>query len=85
MLPVNTRKELIRRLRRIEGQTQGIQRMLNEERDCREVLDQLASVRAATRMVSIELIKSYLTSCLGDVDCASPDEIDDMIGVLLRV
>jgi DNA-binding FrmR family transcriptional regulator len=85
MLQQETRDELIRRLRRIEGQTQGIQRMLQEDRDCREVLDQLASVRAATRMVSIELMKSYLATCLGSPDCASSESVDDMIGVLLRV
>lgn len=85
MLLPETRDELIRRLRRIEGQTQGIQRMLQEDRDCREVLDQLASVRAATRMVSIELMKSYLSTCLENHACASETAVDDMIGVLLRV
>jgi DNA-binding FrmR family transcriptional regulator len=85
MLLPETREELIRRLRRIEGQTQGIQRMLQEGRDCREVLDQLASVRAATRMVGIELMKSYLATCLSDPECGNASAVDDMIGVLLRV
>jgi len=85
MLSPETRADLIKRLRRIEGQTQGIQRMLEEDRDCREVLDQLASVRAATHMVSVTLLKSYLTSCLSDLGDADSATVDEMVSVLLRV
>ena len=64
MLSIEARQELIRRLRKIEGQTQGIQRMLADGRDCQEVLNQLASVRAATQRVSVELARHYALSRL---------------------
>lgn len=58
------RDELQRRLRRIEGQTQGIQRMIDEGRDCLEVLDQLASVKAALNGLSLEMVESFALYCL---------------------
>jgi len=58
------RRDLIARLRRIEGQTQGVQRMLEEERDCSEVIHQLASIRAATRSASLALIEQYVLARL---------------------
>jgi len=64
MLSLDARDDLIKRLRRIEGQTQGIQRMLVDGRECREILNQLASVRAATRRASQELMRHYALSCL---------------------
>ena len=58
------RRDLIARLRRIEGQTKGVQRMLEEERDCSEVIHQLASIRAATRSASLALIEQYVLTRL---------------------
>lgn len=86
MLSTQKREELILRLRKIEGQTQGIQRMLAENRDCREVLNQLASVRAATRQVSLELTKSYVAACAQDPGCLqSEDSVGDLVNLLLKV
>jgi len=86
MLSVEAREQLIRRLRKIEGQTQGIQRMLAEERECREVLNQLASVKAATHRVSLELAKHHILACLNDPECATTEEsVNDLIKHLVRI
>jgi len=85
MLSSEEREQLIRRLRRIEGQTQGIQKMLADGRDCREVLNQLASVRAATRQVSLELMKGYVRACVSDPESLrSDDSVGDLIDTLTR-
>ena len=84
-LPPETQQDLLRRMRRIEGQTQGIQRMLAEGRDCREVLNQLASVRAATRSVSVELAKHYAQACLEGDTCLDPDSRETVIDFLLHL
>lgn len=85
MLPPETRDDLIKRLRKIEGQAQGIQRMLLEGRDCREVLNQLASVRAATQRVSAELVRHYALSCFNDPACIqSEDRIHQVIDLILQ-
>jgi DNA-binding FrmR family transcriptional regulator len=85
MLTAEARQDLIRRLRKIEGQAQGIQRMLADDRDCREVLNQLASVRAATRRVSLELMRHYMMSRLNEAERVDTEEaVDDMINFLTR-
>jgi DNA-binding FrmR family transcriptional regulator len=85
MLPEEARDDLINRLRKIEGQAQGIQRMLLDGRDCREVLNQLASVRAATQRVSAELIRHYALSCFDDPACvASQKSIHEVIDFILQ-
>ena len=85
MLPVKARNDLIKRLRKIEGQAQGIQRMLEDDRDCREVLNQLASVRAATHRTSLELMRYYAHSCLNDPRCLESEQsVDDVITFLLK-
>ena len=84
MIPPAARDDLIRRLRKIEGQTQGIQRMLLDGRECREVHNQLASVRAATRRVSLELMKYYAQTCLSDPECLRSEQaVNQVISLLL--
>ena len=54
----------VRRLRRIEGQIKGVQRMLGEERDCAEIIQQIAAARAALDRVAVDLISTGLEQCL---------------------
>ena len=84
---MEARDELIKRLRRIEGQTRGIQRMLQEDRECRDILTQLASVRAATQSLAAELLRHQLRNCMADrqnscLDSEQP--LDDLIDMLLH-
>jgi DNA-binding FrmR family transcriptional regulator len=60
--------ELIKRIRRIEGQARGIQRMMEEGRDCAEVVTQIAAIRAAVDRLGYELIRTNLLACLNEVD-----------------
>lgn len=52
------------RLRRIEGQIKGLQRMLLEQRDCTELVQQLSAARAALDRVGVDLISAGLEQCL---------------------
>jgi len=52
------------RLRRIEGQIAGLQRMLEDRRDCAEIAQQLAAARAAMDRVAIDLIAAGLERCV---------------------
>jgi DNA-binding FrmR family transcriptional regulator len=52
------------RLRRIEGQIRGIEAMIDGERDCQEVLQQLAAVRAALRGLTMTFMEGYARDCL---------------------
>ncbi|MGQ9476022.1 MAG: metal-sensitive transcriptional regulator [Actinomycetota bacterium] len=60
------RKAILRRLRRIEGQVRGLIRMVEEGKDCREVLDQVAAVRSAIERVGAHIVVHRMSECLRD-------------------
>jgi DNA-binding FrmR family transcriptional regulator len=60
--------ELIKRVRRIEGQARGIERMMEEGRDCPEIVTQIAALRAAVDRLGYQLIITNLRACLNDVE-----------------
>jgi DNA-binding FrmR family transcriptional regulator len=54
---------LISRLKRIEGQIRGIQKMLGDDRECESILTQLAAVRAAVESVGALVLNNYMNIC----------------------
>jgi CsoR family transcriptional regulator, copper-sensing transcriptional repressor len=60
------REETSRRLKRIEGQVRGLQRMIDEGRYCPDILAQVASVHAALRGVGKLLMRNHLQHCVTD-------------------
>jgi DNA-binding FrmR family transcriptional regulator len=81
--------EMKTRLRRLEGQVRGIQSMLDEDRDCREVVQQMASVRAAVQSANLFFIQEYITSCVENTDpgdtSANRRIMDEMVTLLSKV
>ena len=77
------RKDMLDRLNRIEGQVKGVARMLEGERPCIEVLQQLASVQAALKGVTKTVLRNYLERCATDAirsgDTAVYDELMEAI------
>ena len=68
-------KEAIRRrLRRIEGQVRGLQRMIDEEAYCIDVLDQVSATTRALQAVAIQLLDDHLAHCVTDAIEAGGDE-----------
>ena len=59
---------LLNRARRIEGQARGIQRMLEEGRDCADVVRQVSALRAAVDRLGYELVIDSLGTCLDGID-----------------
>ncbi|HUG39815.1 MAG TPA: metal-sensitive transcriptional regulator [Longimicrobiales bacterium] len=59
-----TKKQTAARLKRIEGQIRGLQRMVEEDRYCPDILTQLASVHAALRGVGKLLMRNHLQHCV---------------------
>ena len=59
------KRSLMRRLRRIQGQLQGVERMLDEGRDCPELITQLLAARAALDQVGRLLLEREMERCLG--------------------
>ena len=77
------RQAAVNRLNRAEGQIRGIARMLEEERPCVQVLEQLASVQAALRGVTKTVLRNYLERCATDAirsgDAAVYDQLMEVI------
>ena len=61
------------RLRRIEGQVQGIQRMLDEDRDCEDMLTQLLAVRSAVEQVCLLMTEQHVRDCVFAGELAPDD------------
>src|SRR4051812_22597402 len=74
------------RLRRIEGQVRGLQKMIEEERYCADVLMQLSSVQEALRGVGRGLLQNHLKHCVTDVIRTSDqDEVDGAVDELMEL
>ena len=58
------RSQVLNRLNRIEGQIKGIQRMIESEKQCGDILTQISAVRAATNKVGILLLEKYSKDCI---------------------
>jgi len=76
------RDALLKRLRRIEGQVRGIARMVEQDKYCVDILDQIAAVNAALDKVGTRLLNDHIRGCVAET--ASQDKVDELIGVVER-
>ncbi|MFZ4518045.1 MAG: metal-sensitive transcriptional regulator [Microthrixaceae bacterium] len=67
------------RLRRVEGQVRGIQRMVEEDAYCIDVLTQVAAVTRALQGVALGLLEDHLRHCVVDAGRAGGEELDDKL------
>jgi DNA-binding FrmR family transcriptional regulator len=73
-------KGISTRLRRIEGQVQGVQRMLEADRDCEEVLTQIMAVRSSLDQVGLLLMERHIDNCLVDsLPAESAREVSEVL------
>lgn len=77
------KENLQQRLRRIEGQVRGVHKMLDDERDCHEILQQLTAIHSAVRNAADVFMRTYAKECLARLDPGNERERDDMIDDLL--
>ncbi len=66
-----SKQNLLLRLKKIEGQVRGVASMVEEERDCREVLQQLTAIRSAVQGASQAFLLEYASACLMNLDPGS--------------
>lgn len=62
----NDRAALIRRLRRIEGQVKGIQKMIEDERYCVDILVQISAIRSAIDNVGAIILENHIKGCVSN-------------------
>jgi CsoR family transcriptional regulator, copper-sensing transcriptional repressor len=84
-----TKPALLNRLRRIEGQVRGVERMVEEDRYCIDVITQISAIQAALDKVALGLLDDHAAYCIigGNAD-APPEELKDelmaAVGRLMR-
>ena len=76
---IHRKDDYLRRLRRIEGQARGLQRMVEEEKYCIDILTQVAAMTKALQAVSIGLVEEHLSHCVVDAARSGGDEADEKI------
>jgi len=84
-LDAAARDELCRRLRSIEGQARGIQRMLDDDRDCHEIMDQLAALRAASTAAGLQAFRAFALHCLQAGGAPSQDVASRLTGMVAKL
>jgi DNA-binding FrmR family transcriptional regulator len=87
----NHKDDVVRRLRRIEGQVRGVQRMVEEDTYCIDVLTQISAVNAALQSCAMTLLDEHLNCCVseaivqgGDQAKAKVDEASRAIARLIK-
>jgi CsoR family transcriptional regulator, copper-sensing transcriptional repressor len=77
---------LLNRLKRIEGQVRGVARMVEEDRYCIEVLNQIQAVRAALAKVETEMLRDHLGHCIeGAILAGDKDEQRNKAAELIQL
>ena len=86
-LPEPTIDDLLKRLRRVEGQVRGIQQMLLDGRECRDVVTQISAASKALDQAGFKLVASGLTYCLNNPEQAANEgyAIDDVQKMFMKL
>lgn len=75
----------LKRLRRIEGQVRGLQKMVEDDRYCADILTQISSVQEALRAVGRELMRNHLKHCATKAIKTGPQEAEGMYDELIEL
>jgi len=73
------------RLKSIEGQARGLQRMLNDDRNFLEIIDQLAALRGATQAVALQALEVFAAHCLRESGTDQEQVLVQILGAISRV
>ncbi len=81
-----SKEDLVRRLKKIEGQVKGLQRMVESDKNCVDVLIQVAAVRAAIAKVGTILFENHSRGCLRKaIDTGDKDgTLEELLGLLTK-
>ncbi len=77
------KKAMLNRLKRVEGQLRGIQRLIVENAPCSTVLIQLSAARKAMQQACIEILKGHVHNCLVRNQTPDMGELERLVGALL--
>lgn len=86
-IPEPTIQDILNRLRRVEGQIRGIQQMLVDKRECRDVVNQISAASKALDQAGFKLVASGLTYCVNDPERAAQEgyAIEDVQRMFMKL
>ncbi|GAA1481975.1 metal-sensitive transcriptional regulator [Gordonia sinesedis] len=86
---IGQKDDYLRRLRRIEGQARGLQRMVEEEQYCIDILTQISAMTKALQAVSLGLLEEHMNHCLvhaaQESDEAGQGKVDEAMQAIARL
>ena len=81
-----TKDQLLKRLRRIEGQVRGVEGMVTDDRYCIDVLTQISAIQAALDKVALGLMDEHARHCvMGAGEAERPEKIDELMAAVGRL
>lgn len=86
---VHNRDNIIKRLRRIEGQVRGLTKMVEDERYCIDILTQVQAVKAALKKAEEEILKDHANHCIHEAIASGnandqKQKFDELIGLMRK-
>jgi DNA-binding FrmR family transcriptional regulator len=81
------KEQLLNRLRRVEGQVRGIERMVEEDRYCIDVVTQITAIQAALDKIGLGLLDSHARTCMADPRSAkeADAQVEELMGAVGRM
>jgi DNA-binding FrmR family transcriptional regulator len=73
------KESVLKRLRRIEGQVRGLQRMVEEDRYCIDILEQISAATRALQSVALQLLEAHMGHCVAEAVKSGGDEATDKL------
>ncbi|NLJ78411.1 MAG: metal-sensitive transcriptional regulator [Tissierellia bacterium] len=86
VLELKDKQAIIRRLRRIEGQIKGIQKMILDEQTCGDVLIQIVAARAAINSVGGLILENHMKGCLKNYlsGMTRDESLDELVNIMVK-
>lgn len=83
---IDTKKKLLNRLKRIEGQVRGMENMLEDDAYCNDILVQSAAVTAAINAFNKELLACHIKSCVSrDIKEGNDEVVDELVATIQKL
>jgi DNA-binding FrmR family transcriptional regulator len=81
------KKKLLERARKVEGQASAVRRMVDEDRDCREILQQVAALNSAAQSLALLILQDHLEARVneGSTGADIAEETSTLIGRILKI
>lgn len=86
MGPMQNKDDLKNRLKKIEGQVRGVQKMIDEDRYCVDILMQVAAIRAAVTKLGLQIMENHTRGCVTKAikENQGDESVDELMDILLK-